>query len=299
MNTPAQNHPSGSVIVLLLSFAFAAASLSAQTRLYVLQSSDQYRPVQKVQGGQPYVREQDRLVAVAGDHYALVKVDEYLPVLVAVHDEQSRTAPLNAADDQILNSFHYSAEFESPDALTDVFVVLEFDVPNVGKSLFVYEVGLLEARKPKPFSVDLTLSHSLGLSGAKLHLYAAGGAELFHSLQPTAEREAALDRLIAKRIAGVKQAGPQPFFGTAPEYPAALQGTGVRGEAVVALKIGTTGAVLDPTIVRASAPAFGETALAAVRQWRFLPRVVDGRAVETKVNLPVTFEPPKPEATGK
>ena len=44
----------------------------------------------------------------------------------------------------------------------------------------------------------------------------------------------------------------------------------------------------------ATTPEFGDAALKAVSQWRFLPRVKDGQPVATKVALPLIFKPPAP-----
>jgi len=62
------------------------------------------------------------------------------------------------------------------------------------------------------------------------------------------------------------------------------------------LRVGTTdrrGAVLDPSVVTATAPEFGEAALAAIRQWRFLPKVKAGRPLETRATMPFDFCPPE------
>jgi TonB family protein len=50
--------------------------------------------------------------------------------------------------------------------------------------------------------------------------------------------------------------------------------------------------IKDPVVTEATEPAFGEAALQAVREWRFLPKVVDGRRVESQVSLPFSFAPP-------
>ncbi len=54
-----------------------------------------------------------------------------------------------------------------------------------------------------------------------------------------------------------------------PEYPAALRAMGLAGRAVVKVIIGSTGQVEEAEMVSATHPLFGESALAAVRQWRF------------------------------
>jgi outer membrane biosynthesis protein TonB len=43
----------------------------------------------------------------------------------------------------------------------------------------------------------------------------------------------------------------------------------------------------------------GESALAAIRQWRFLPRIKNGHAIETVAVIPIEFTPtsePEPES---
>jgi TonB family protein len=205
---------------------------------------------------------------------------------------------VNYAEIPVNNGFHFSAKFESADLLKDVFLVLEMEISNVGKKIFVYEIGQLDPRTPKSFSADLALGQYMGSGQVDVHLF-VGGTEVFQSEQPAAYCEEMLDRMIAKRIAAVQQATPKPFYGSAPAYPVALRKAGPRGEVVLTMRITPRGTVLDPVVVSATDPAFGEAALAAVRQCRFLPRVVDGRAVEARISMPFTFEPPKPADAGK
>jgi TonB family protein len=283
---------------MLLGLALVAP-LAAQNRLYVLEPDGNYHPVLTVSKGRPYIMKQGNLVVAAGQRFALRGVEEYLPVFIAVNQpEAGATAmePVSAgpmAPILIDREFHFSAEFDSPDLLEDVFFVLEIVFADGSKSVFLYEVGKLEPRTPQPFSVDVPMDKDWvpGTGQYKIHLFVRG-AEVFTSAQPADYREKMLDRMILKRLASVKQAGPKPFFGPAPEYPAALRKAGVKGKAVVTVRITPQGTVLDPVVASASDPAFGEAALAAVRQWRFIPRVEDGRAVETRVDMPFVFAPP-------
>jgi periplasmic protein TonB len=87
---------------------------------------------------------------------------------------------------------------------------------------------------------------------------------------------------------------PKIFVAAAPEYPPSLVSANLRGQAMVAFRIGPNGAVYNPVVQSATDPAFGEAALAAVRVWRFLPAVKDGAAVGIDVVIPVVFEQPKP-----
>jgi protein TonB len=67
---------------------------------------------------------------------------------------------------------------------------------------------------------------------------------------------------------------------------------GVTGIVVVEIRIDETGGVTDAKIVR-SVPMLDESALAAVKEWRFAPTIVDGRAVPVKMTVSVNFAPPK------
>ncbi|HVT73185.1 MAG TPA: energy transducer TonB [Lacunisphaera sp.] len=279
-----------------LGLALAAAPLTAQNRLYVEGPDRNFHAVVKVTGGQPYVLENGRATPVDGDRFALRKVDEYLPVFVRVTDQaQSSSAQqLASTDDYHNNELRYRAKFESADALDDVFLALELEIANVGKRIFVSAIGRLEPRTPKLVEVVAPLGHYLGANGLVLHVF-AGGGEVLQSEMPESYREAQLDHLVANRVAGVKAAAPRPLFGTMPEYPEALRSSGLKGQAVVTLTINVAGKVIDPVVSRASEPPFGAEALAAVRNWRFVPRVVDGRPVDTRVSIPIDFDaPPAP-----
>ena len=271
------------------------APMAAQNRLYVQGNDNNYHAVCKVGGGRPYIMENGRAVATNGNRFALKKIDEFLPIFITVSGEQvtSASMDLTAANDYHDNQFHYRAKFESADTLEDVFIALELEISNVGKRIYVYEIGRLEARRPKPLDVNLPTGQYQGAGQITIHLFVAG-AEVLQSGMPEKYRQEQLDRMVAKRIGTIKPATPTPFFGSMPVYPAALQETGLKGKAVVTMLINAQGKVIDPVVDSASEPPFGEEALAAVRQWRFLPRVVDGQPVETRVSMPFAFDPPPP-----
>ena len=69
--------------------------------------------------------------------------------------------------------------------------------------------------------------------------------------------------------------------------------TKTSGLVTVSLRIGANGRVYDPQVKESPNPAMGEAALAAVRMWRFLPQVKNGRPVEVEANLPIQFTPPE------
>lgn len=270
------------------------APLAAQNRLYVLDADGHYHPVFKVSGGRPYVLEADKPVPMAGDRYLLRKVEEYQPILVSVHDRKSGvfTSQLDKEEGLRLTSeFRFRAEFQATFPLDDVFLVLEGEFTTAGKLVFAYEIGHLDPYLPKPIEITVPLDRSPGSGEFNLHVF-VGGNEVFTSEIPAAAREEALDQMVARRVANLQQANPRPYFVVAPEYPPELRKSGVRGLALVQLLITAKGAVQEAVLQNATAPVFGEAAVAAVRQWRFLPKVESGRPVDFRVNIPLIFDPP-------
>ena len=137
------------------------------------------------------------------------------------------------------------------------------------------------------------MTSAIGSSRYTFHVF-SGGAEVLQSQIPFGERYAALNKMVAARIKGVQEAAPKLFMGLGPEYPAALMKQNIKGRAVISVRVGPNGDVFDPVIKSATDPAFGDAALAAVKLWRFLPRVRNGYPVEAMVDVPVVFAPPGP-----
>lgn len=268
-----------------------SAPLAAQNVLFT-DLNGKYLAVRKARGNQPYVDVAGKLTAADGHNYALKKVEEYLPAFVAVRDLQVKSRHLNLNGSELNQEFDFSAGFESPYDLDDVFIVLELDSEKAGKILFLQEVGNLEARQSKSIDVRVPLSFGVGEGKYQFHLF-SGGMEVLHSRIPPQVRDHVVDRMTAKRIGGVQDAPPKLFVGPGPEYPHALLKAKTSGQAVVSLRIGANGQVYDPKLKSATDPAFGESALTAVRLWRFLPQVRNGRAVEASVEVPINFAPPE------
>jgi TonB family protein len=110
--------------------------------------------------------------------------------------------------------------------------------------------------------------------------------------------DSALDRMVLARIKGVKAAPARPFLGPAPEYPKDLNRKRVDGNATIAFVIDVRGVVGAPSVVSASLPEFGESALAAIRLWRFVPGVKDGQPVESRAEMPFEFISPNNNQRG-
>lgn len=72
-----------------------------------------------------------------------------------------------------------------------------------------------------------------------------------------------------------------PLVRFEPEYPPRAIARNIEGWVRVQFTIAANGSIVDPIIVAAEpAGTFEEAALAAIRRWRYQPRVEDGVAVE-------------------
>jgi TonB family protein len=71
------------------------------------------------------------------------------------------------------------------------------------------------------------------------------------------------------------------------------EAAGVGGIVGLEIRVDETGAVADAKIIR-SIPMLDEAALATVKQWRYEPTIVEGRAVPVKMVVTINFpQPPK------
>jgi TonB family protein len=282
--------------VLLSGLRLVVPSAGAQ-HVLVAEDGGQMFLVCSANGAIPRVQKEGKIVSITPHGFALREVPEFAPIFVTIRNVNVRTTSVStqAGEGQLNNNFCFNADFESARALTDVFVVIALDTERAGKTLFLWEIGTLEAHKPKSASIVAPMNSEIGSGHYQIHLF-AGGAEVMQSLLSSGESEMGMDRMVASRIKDVHNAGPKFFFGPAPEYPPELRKANLKGQAIVSVRIGANGAVFDPIVKSATNPAFGEAALQAVKSWRFLPRVKDDYPVEIKVDVPIVFAQPIPAA---
>jgi periplasmic protein TonB len=76
-----------------------------------------------------------------------------------------------------------------------------------------------------------------------------------------------------------------------PEYPVAARAGGQHGSVVLQVTIGRDGAVQDVKFLQGSL-MFARAAIDAVRQWRFKPYSMNGRAVSVQTAITLSFKPP-------
>jgi RNA polymerase sigma factor (sigma-70 family) len=91
------------------------------------------------------------------------------------------------------------------------------------------------------------------------------------------------------RSEGVQDRLPRPSAQPAPLYPPELQQAGISGEVVVGFIVDAKGAVQNVAVIHSTQPEFEAAALQAVSQWQFDPGLKGGRAVNTRMQAPITF----------
>jgi len=77
-------------------------------------------------------------------------------------------------------------------------------------------------------------------------------------------------------IIGPTDGGVVSIVTAQPRYPASLASRGIEGEATVIFDVLPSGSAANIAVLEASHPAFGRSAIAAAKRFRFRPRIVDG-----------------------
>jgi protein TonB len=82
---------------------------------------------------------------------------------------------------------------------------------------------------------------------------------------------------------------PQTVSQARPQYPFEMRSQGIEGEVTVGFVVDTDGNVQNVCPVKSSRAEFESAATAAVSQWKFHPGMKDGRAVNTRMQVPIVF----------
>lgn len=74
-----------------------------------------------------------------------------------------------------------------------------------------------------------------------------------------------------------------------PVYPAELKKAGVSGTVVLEVKIDKQGSPVTIKAIQSPAPELAQAAIDAVKQWKWKPTVIDGKAVDVTSTITVKF----------
>lgn len=140
------------------------------------------------------------------------------------------------------------------------------------------EIEEIEQNREPPTLEQLELSMSADLSG-----FASSDFTV-----PTIDVGGQLDEIIYE-LEDLTRA-PRPISQRAPTYPPELRRAGISGTVVLMFVVRSDGTTSNITVERSDNPAFEEPAIRAVRKWRFEPGEKDGKAVNTRVRIPIPFK---------
>ena len=76
-----------------------------------------------------------------------------------------------------------------------------------------------------------------------------------------------------------------------PDYPEEARAQGIQGPVVLDVRIGQDGSTQEVKVASGN-PLLAEAAMAAVKQWRFKPHLVDGRPVQMQTRITLNFKLP-------
>ena len=107
-------------------------------------------------------------------------------------------------------------------------------------------------------------------------------ANLVEAFESLGESDRATEHCLAigRTTPWTGQANYQPLFKVPPKYPQSALRKNIEGSVLVAVTVDDLGFVRDPKILESSAGAiFDESALDAVKEFRYAPKFVDGKPV--------------------
>jgi TonB family protein len=143
----------------------------------------------------------------------------------------------------------------------------------------ISQSGQAPAQAP-PTTIQAVIPQSLKMSlyGGAMRSVAAVAPSLLAALEPISVPEDLSARLVLEKVA--------------PGYPEQALRAGLQGSVVLEALIGRDGNIRDLKLIRGSF-LLGKAAYQAVRQWRYQPWVVNGRAVEAQTFVTVDFRLPQ------
>lgn len=82
---------------------------------------------------------------------------------------------------------------------------------------------------------------------------------------------------------------PIPTKQISPNYPPRLKGMGITGSVNLLIVVDSNGSVRNIQVEKSSHPDFDRPAIDALSRWKFKPGMRGGKAVNTRVRVPMVF----------
>jgi TonB family protein len=152
------------------------------------------------------------------------------------------------------------------------------------------ELKAQEGKWVKSYDKTRELAVAAKAAGDKAAADAVAGKEKADAVAAKEKADAAARA--KARMAAVRPGGrimePKKIKDVQPVYPAIAQSARVSGVVTIEATIGADGKVVDAKVVR-SMPLLDQAALDAVRQWEYLPTMLNGVPVPVLVTVTINF----------
>ncbi len=275
-------HASRLAFLLLL----LAGSARAQ-HILLSQINGRLGLVQQVVGLVPYARIDGALRSGRGSGLIFHSAPFYHNGSILV-EKQAMTYQWLEADGAALNvDMTLVAYLTASQTMDNCFVAFEMlDPKGQTLNIGVVELPRLEAGNKQPMRVLLKLATVPKEGHYRVHFF----SDHLECLTSLMGNDYMFGKTMAKDLAQTAARHPSVLLGVAPVYPKGLAPQ--AGAARISCLIGAEGEVVEASVEQAVQPEFGEAALAAVKQWIFVPGVKDHRYVAERIVVPFTFKAP-------
>jgi len=281
-------------------------ALRAQS-VFVVYDGNTPRVVRAVRYSHPYIEVENKLRDIVGKRYGVQKAAIYSPAFVTL-DHLSAVARHVAYIDRAGNvnyDLRFMAEMTSDRDLENCFMVVELAYA-AGAGIVFEELPNLQAGKAAPIEFVFQLAEPVDLGHENLalqladhaepgrytlHLFSDGLELLTSNMEPAyvAEQRRKTEEF---KLRGQPDRTVVASHMVIPIYPHELEPEKLVGSATVRCLIDASGNLVEARVVGATHPAFGESALAAVRQWKFGAAVKNHHFVESTIEIPFNFKAP-------
>lgn len=277
---------------LLFLAVLASAPGALGQNVFVVLDEGSPKMVKEIRLNRPVIEKDGKLVSTLEDRYALVRSTIYRPGLVTISDLRVKTKHIVTTNGDRFNyDLNITGHLKSDTTFKKCFLVLEMTAWKTNGFAYI-ELPDLPAGESIDIDRTLPLADQIEEGSFRLHLF-SDGIELLHSKLPATYLALQKQKTDGFLSGKTQDFGPILAHRVNPEYPEELKKAKVAGSARVRVRITKTGDAVDPELVNASEPAFGEAALKAAVKWKFDPAVKARRHVESKIEIPFEFRPPK------
>lgn len=290
-------------LAALFSTCALLASLRAQYAVYLRDPDRGSYRVRAMTAETPYGYENGKVVPPSprvniGEQnvfiYGLRRDTDYFPAIVTLKIvkagfESQSLDSVNRWDKKL----RFIANFSSSSPLPNAFIVMGFEGYGVdGKFFVAHEISPAALRGEQALSADFWLPPQAKTDHYEVHVFSKG-VEVFNSTMPRDAIESGLTKIATDRAGNSMNANAKLLTGSLPVWPEGLPKSKTKGQAVITCVVGKNGQPQEVKVKSASAPEFGEAAVAALAQWWFVPKVVNGEPVVSAAELPFEIAAPK------